>query len=523
MIPGKRYTPQDALKIARRRWWVLVAPVVLSSIAVAGLLQYLPNKYWSETLILVVPQRVPESYVRSTVTARIEDRLQSIRQQILSRTRLERVITDFDLYAQTREVMLMEDIVPFMRNQITVDMVRGDAFRVAFVHEEPQIAQKVTERLSSMVIEENLRDREVLADATNEFLETQLQDARNRLLEHEQRLEAYRRAHLGELPTQAQANMQAVQTLQAQTQGINDSIARDRERLFVVERELADLPARIEAGAIPAAAGAPPATDADGLPAGTANERLAAARGVLRGLEIKFKPEHPDVIRMKNIIRQLETKAAAERQADAKAGQPATAAPPSYAAIREAALRDEREMLKRQIAQKDEQTSQLHQQIATYQARLDAMPTRESEMTEMMRDYETLKRVYTELLGKREDSMVAANLERRQIGEQFKILDPASLPQRPFSPNRRLIALAGVGGGLGAGVLLVLLLELRDRTFRTDVDIQQALGLPVLAMIPRMSNAVERQKRRRLIVWSASATAVTLAVVAAVALRLLQQ
>ncbi len=524
MIPGRRYTPQDILKIALRYKWLIVAPVILSSIAAAGLLYYLPNKYRSETVILVVPQRVPESYVKSTVTSRIEDRLQSIRQQILSRTRLERIITDFDLYPENRKVSLMEDIVNYMRHLVTVDMVRGDAFVVSYIAEDPVVAQKVTERLASLVIEENLRDREVVAEDTNQFLGTQLEEARVRLVEHEKKLEAYRRTHIGQLPSQAESNMQAVQNLQAQAQALSDSIARDRDRLFTVERELSDMPARIEAGAVPMQTTAAPATDADGLPVGSASERLAAARAQLRGMEIRFKPEHPDIIRIKGIIRDLEGKAADERKADAKkTGEPVGAPSPSQAAIREAALRDERAMLNRQITQKDAQIGAMRAQIATYQSRLDAMPTRESEMIALMRDYDTLKAVYTDMLGKRENSKVAANLERRQIGEQFKILDPANRPQRPFSPNRRLIAAASLAGGLGAGIALVLLLELRDRSFRTDIDIQQALGLPVLAMIPHMSNTVERARRRRLIVWSASAAVLTLAVAAVIAMRWLQQ
>ncbi len=526
MIPGRRYTPEDILKIALRCKWLIIAPIIASTLAAGALLLYLPNKYRSETVILVVPQRVPENYVKSTVTSRIEDRLQSIRQQILSRTRLERIILDFDLYADLRKVMVMEDVVNYMRHLVGVDMVRGDAFVVSYISEDPATAQKVTERLASLVIEENSRDRKVVAEGTNLFLETQLEEARVKLVGHEKKLEAYRRAHMGQLPTQAESNMQAVQTLQSQAQGLNDSIARDRDRLFVVERELADMPARIEAGAVvlPTPTAAPTASDADGLPIGrSASERLAVAREQLRAFEVRFKPEHPDVIRLKGIIRDLETKAAAERKVEAKTAEPVGAPPPSLVAIREAQLRDERAMLNRQITQKDVQIAGIRSQIATYQARLDAMPTRESEMIALTRDYDTLNKVYTDLLLKRQDSQVAANLEQRQVGEQFKILDPANRPERPFSPNRPLIAAAGVAGGLGIGIAFVLLLELRDRTFRTDIDIQQALGLPVLAMIPHMTNTIERVRRRRLIMWSASAAVLTLAVAAAIAMQWLQQ
>ena len=165
--------------------------------ATAVVSRKLPDLYRSDTLILVVPQRVPESYVKSTVTSRIEDRLQSISQQILSRTRLERIIQDFNLYAEERQTGIMEDIVEQMRADIKVDVVKGDAFRVSYIGRDPRTVMKVTERLASLFIEENLRDREVLAEGTNQFLEAQLEDARRRLVEHEKKLEVYRRQSRG--------------------------------------------------------------------------------------------------------------------------------------------------------------------------------------------------------------------------------------------------------------------------------------------------------------------------------------
>ena len=134
MIPGKQYSFDTVLEVARRRKWLILIPAVVVAAIGVAIVWYLPNVYRSETLILVVPQRVPESYVRSTVTARIEDRLQAISQQILSRTRLEQVVQDFNLYAEERaDQELMEDIVERMRTRdIRIDIIKGDAFRVSF-------------------------------------------------------------------------------------------------------------------------------------------------------------------------------------------------------------------------------------------------------------------------------------------------------------------------------------------------------------------------------------------------------
>lgn len=520
MIPGRKYTPEDILHIALRRKWLILAPLALVVAVAAVVLQQLPDRYRSETLILIVPQRVPETYVRSTVTARIEDRLQSISQQILSRTRLERIIADLNLYTEERSTTAMEDVVERMRRDIHAAPVRGDAFRVTYDATHPAVAQKVTERLASLFIEENLRDREILAEATSEFLDTQLQEARARLIEHEKKLEAYRRAHGGELPSQAQSNLQALQTLQVQIQGLTDSVSRDRDRLFVIERGLADASAQNDASVAPTGTAAPAPLDADGLPAGNNTDRLAAARRLLRELSTRLKPEHPDIIRLNRIIRDMESKAAEERKT---AAPDARVSRPTAASTREAQFQEERATLNRQLAQKESQLSALRASVSEYQAKLDSVPTRESEMTELMRDYDTMRGLYTSLLGKREESKVAANLERRQIGEQFKVLDPANLPERPFSPNRRRIAAASAIGGLLLALALVALLELRDRSFHMDVDVVQGLQLPVLAMIPRMSNARERaHRRRRAWLLNSGATVVAIVIVAVLALQYLR-
>ena len=185
MIPGKQYSFDTLVQIARRRKWLIVAAGGADrGRRRAWIVRTLPNVYRSDTLILVVPQRVPESYVRSTVTARIEDRLQTISQQILSRTRLEQIVNDFNLYPKDApDSELMEDIVERMRTRdIRIDIVKGDAFRVSYQAGDPRVAMRVTERLASLFIDESLRDREVLAEGTNQFLSTQLDEARRQLV-----------------------------------------------------------------------------------------------------------------------------------------------------------------------------------------------------------------------------------------------------------------------------------------------------------------------------------------------------
>ncbi len=522
MLPGKTYSPEDVLKIGWRHRWLIAVPFVLATVATVVGLRFVPNQYRSETLILVVPQRVNENYVRSTVNNRIDERLQSIGQQILSRTRLESIINELSLYQVERQQFPMEDIVARMRAEIQVETVRGDAFTVSFVAREPATAQRVAERLASLFIEENLRDREVLAEATNQFLESQLEEARNRLVEHEKRLEVFRLQHAGELPNQAQGNMQALQSLQVQVQGLTDSVARDRDRRMMLERQLADL-ARQSAEALSDSTKSAGATSTEGPEGGSAVQQLAAARRQLEAMETRLTPEHPDIIRAKRIIRDLEVKAEEERQAFAAlAASGPTTAPRTSAERALADLKSELDPVIRNIETKEASLARLEGEIESYRAKLRAIPTRESELTALMRDYDTLRSVYTDLLGKREASKVATNLERRQIGEQFRVLDPARRPELPFSPNRPRITMMGALAGLSFGIALVVLLQLKDRSFRSEKDIVTVLGLPVLATVPRMLGRAERQRRRRLALSGGAAVLMAVIVATAVAFRFLR-
>jgi polysaccharide chain length determinant protein (PEP-CTERM system associated) len=506
MLPGRLYTIDDVLAMLRRQKWVIAVPVLLLGLATAAILNRLPDKYRCSTLIMVVPQRVPESYVRATVTTRIEDRLQAISQQLLSRTRLERIILDYGLYERARQAKPMEDVVERMRAEIQVQMVKGDAFRVSYVADVPVIAQKVTERLASLFIEESLRDREVLADATNEFLEAQLEDSRRRLITQEKQLEQYREQNAGGLPSQLQSNLQVAQNLQTQLQGLIDSTNRDRDRRLILERTIIEIES--------AAASPPVAVQGELSLDGSPEARLAAVRQALAAMETRLRPQHPDVISAKQQIKDLEAEVAARAETVPGLKAPAPAMDPAQRQRLES-LKAEMMTLDLQIADKEQRRSRLGDQIANYNARIASVPARESELASLMRDYETLQKVYADLLSKKEQSKVAANLERRQIGEHFSVLDPARLPEQPFSPNRPLMLLAGLVAGLTLGLAIAGWLEFRDTSLRSETDITAALQLPMLAVVPVIRTARERRHGRlRLITLSVTGSA--LALVAAV-------
>jgi polysaccharide chain length determinant protein (PEP-CTERM system associated) len=492
MIPGQQYSPEDVLEAVLRRKWSIICPVVVLGLAAFLITRSLPNLYKSETTILVVPQRVPESYIRSTVTNRIEDRLRSIREQVLSRSMLERIILEFNLYPEQRKRAPMEEVVARMRNEVDVDPpVKDDTFKISYVSGDPVVAQKVVARLASMFIDGNVHDRQVVAGETNDFIESQLENARQRLIEHEKKLEEYRRRYLGQLPSQLPSNLQVIQATQTQLQSLSESLNRDRDRRLVLEKALADL----RADPITLST----TTDATDRPA----DPVDTARTELTKLEQRLKPTHPDVIAAKRHLAQLE----ADRKAGIAIGTGTPGARPadSLAARRLQETETELDKLDRQIASKEADTVRLRGTIADYQRRVEAVPTRESEMAELTRDYETLQKLYQSLLAKKEDSNIAANLEKQQVGEQFKVLDPARVPERPFSPKRLQLNLMAIGIGLALGIGLAALLEYRDTTLRNELQLQEAFRIPVLAVLPLMESVGE--KRRRVVRRAVTVTA----------------
>lgn len=509
--------PEDFLEIGRRRKWLIVIPFVLISTGTAIFAHFLPNKFRAQTSMLVVPQRVSEAYVRATVTSKMEDRLRTISQQILSRARLEQVIQEFNLYPDYRRTETMEDVVERMRKDIELQPVRGDAFWVAYVSDNPRTAMKVADRLASMFIEENLKDREVLAEGTDQFLEAQLDDARRRLIDHEKKLEAYRGRYMGELPSQLQSNLQVIQNTQMQLQSLAESLSRDRDRRLSSERALAELQAP-PPSVTPAPAAPGELISLTGI---GARAQVEEARKALVGMQTRLKPAHPDVLALKRLIGDLEKKAAAE---GASPGAATASLTPQQAAQqgRLSELRTDLESIDRDIAHKLAEEQRLRGVVAEYQRRAESAPARESDLVELMRDYDTLQKIYSSLLAKKEESKIAANLERRQIGEQFKILDPARLPERPHSPNRQRIDLLGAFVALAVGLGLAALMEYRDSSFRSEQDIVTCLAMPVLAAVPRVTTSAEARSygRRRLLAGVVAGAATVVAGIALVAWRL---
>jgi polysaccharide chain length determinant protein (PEP-CTERM system associated) len=516
MLPGKSYTPDDLLRVARRRWWMVIIPALLAASGAAVYSLGMPDRFRSTTLIMVTPQRVPESYVRPTVTQRIEDRLASLQQQILSRTRLERIIAEFDLYAQERREMPMQDVVDRMRGDIDARPVRGDVFTLSYISSSARTAKDVTERLASMFIDENLRDRTAQAESTSQFLRAQLEETRTKLEAIEQQRAQFRQRYMGELPEQVTSNLAVLSSTQIRAQSLTDANAADMMRKANIERQIAELTAPLPDPTIPATGVGGSSADylAGAIPTGgTTAARLEQAREMQKQLEMRLRPEHPDVRRIQRTIadlaKQLDEESLARPISPGTPGSGPDRSDPRASRVTE--LRQELANVVQAVKQRDAELSRLNGLLAQYQNRIQSSPALENELMQIERNYATYRQQYDDLLTKSNSAEMAAGVEQRQIGEQFRILDPARVPERPFSPNRPQLVTMWLLGGLVLGVGVIGLLEYRDSSYQTADDVVAVLALPVLAAVPVIRTSAERRRARRRR-WALSVASVCVAV-----------
>lgn len=517
MLPGKTYRPEDYLQMAWRRAWVVVVPLIVFGVATSMWSRSVPNRYRSESKILVIPPQVAVTVENQVVTKQdgLQERLNLMRQQILSRPRLERIIEELNLYPKQRKELLMDEVVTQMLDDVGVTVPKAarrrepDNFVVSFDSEDPQTAFVVTERIASLFVRENLERRGNKVEATTEFLQSQVDEARRKLEEHEKRVEVFRRTHAGRLPEEVEANLQIMQSARGEVQAQTDAINRDRDRQITIERTIADEQAL-----------GPIVDGKGGVVVGqSAADQLVAANANLATLQLRLKDDHPDVKIAKSRIVELTKKADAEALQQPLSGE-ARGLPVNSAAAERArrlsGLRAEHETLGRAIVLKRAKVQQAQGKILDYQGRIQAGPMLETELSGLMRDYSTLKDTYEGMMRRAQEANLSANLEQRQGGEQFRIIEPARLPERPHSPKRGRVNLIGAMVGLGLGLVLAGLLEYRDTTVRTEEDVLVALSLPVVALVPTMWTGAElaRLRRRRLILRSSVAATVLLSAAA---------
>jgi len=523
--------PQEFLEIFLRRKWLIVFSILSIFFAASVYSVVTPERFKSSTTILVVPQRVPENYVKSTVSIRIEDRLGTIKQQVLSRTRLVAVMDELGLFKEARKKQPVEELVEGMRARINIEVRHNDAFTLSFVHENRQMAMLTTSRLASFFIDENLKNREQQAVGTADFLDSQLQETKKKLEEQEERVKKYKSAFMGELPQQLQANLAVMSRLQDQLKANADATRTAQDRKMFIESQISTLEsqvASIEALARAASgstetAAAEPVSPSD--PAAPYLHELNAKRAQLANLSTRYTDRYPEIRRLKEDVARLEKQVAEARgnppSTQGSAGETAARQPVPLGINPASPLAREKEEIRRlrtvlkgldlETQSLKRESAEIRKSVIAVENKVDRAPKREQEMISLTRDYDNLKRSYDELLKKKLDADISQNLEKRQKGEQFQILDPANLPEEPFIPNRRkvfgiavlLALLVGFGGAIG--------LEMIDPSVRGAKEFRHFSPIPILASIPSIHDKAYAIKvgRRRAAVFGGLITFTT--------------
>jgi succinoglycan biosynthesis transport protein ExoP len=497
------------LDIVRRRHIPFLILLLLGWAAVWGSSWVLPARYKSSTLILVEQPAMPKDYVVPNVSDNLQDRLQSITQQILSRTRLLLIIDKLHLYQGKNQESTPDERVEKMRKDIEIELVRDEknqsitAFRINYSAPDPRTAQQVTSELMNLFIDENLKVREQQSENTTQFLQTQLASARANLADQEGKVRAFEAAHQGELPTEQATNLQILSGLQAQLQNEQDSLNTAKEQSGY-HQSLADQYHTLE-GKHRSASGAPVGLEA-------IDDQLDKLRSKLQELQTRYTDQYPEVQQVKAEIAEAEKArekqvASLKNEADGKehnaGGQPKAIEDPAQSAML-VQLQGQEQADKVEIANREQAITALKSRIEQYQARLSAEPAVGQQLAELTRGYEQSQVDYNALLKKESDSKMATSMEEMQQGERFNMLDPPSLPQRPDFPDRLKMCGMGFAVGLGLGALGVILLEFLGGRMYSEREIEKLIRVAVIAEIPEIldSSDTKRKKWRAALGWA---------------------
>ena len=497
-------------EIVRRRRWQFLIPFFCGWALVWGASWLIPSTYRSGTLILVEQPSVPEKYVVSNIDSDIQHQLDSITQQILSRTRLIRIIDSLGLYAQERKHASPDDLVATMSKDIDIELSRGDdrklsAFNIYYASRDPKMAQAATAELANLFITENLEQRQERSENTTKFLEDQLDQARAKLTAQEAKLRVFKDQHLGELPTQTQSNLQILIGLQSQVQGNEDSLNRAQQRNTYLESLINQYRA-MDSGSKPA----------EGGPVGLAeiDKELDQLKAQLTDLTSHYTDKHPDVRKTREQIartEQMRERIVADMNNRSHTPSPAPTAaqpldPKSAPMLElESQLKANRlEIANREAEIKDEQSK-----INQYQARLNMAPVMEQQFADITRDYDQSKTDYESLLAKKNQSAMSTDLEKTQQGEHFRMLDPPNLPVRPYKPNRLMLCGAGLAVGLVLGGGFAFGQEKLSGKIYSEREIKRLVPFDVIAEIPPIESLQEQSSHRRR-AWVAGAAAVVI-------------
>lgn len=475
---GPAFGPEDVLEIVeRRKWWLVLGALGGLALGVAAWL-VIPPSYTASTSVLVEPQRVPEDYIRPTVTLEVERRLDTLKERVTSYAQLNELIDAIGPERLDPEGGLgREELMAQIRQNLEVKLGSGrraadkaTVFEIAFTARDPQVAADVVRMVADLFITENIKDRAQQAQATEEFLDRELARVRAEVATKEEELRKFKEERMGALPSQLDANLRTLDRL-------NDQLSTNLEAQAAIAQRITLLRTQLEGIGSPGAPVPTPSVVQDPLV-----EALYQARQALIEAERIYTEEHPNVQSLREEVARLEEQLR-NRPREAEDGATGTVVNPVAANLRAQIAAAEAELQTRRL-----QEGRLRSQLAELEERVEEAPRLEQQELALTRDYDNLVATYQDLLSKKTQAALARNLEQSQKGERFKVLRPARVPESPTFPVLHLLAPAGVALGLALGAALILLQEIRHPAFRSVSRLSRQLGLPVVASVPRIDN-----------------------------------
>jgi succinoglycan biosynthesis transport protein ExoP len=471
------FHPLDYVSMLRRRMWWFIAPVVVSIFAAGALATWLPREYRTNaTLGVSVPSLSPE-LLKQNAKVTPEERTRAITQTLYSPAVLERVVREEGLDKD----MPLRQAVAQVRSRVIVELIqpeRGqpiglDQFNLAYRAPIAETAQRMTNKVADVFVQESSRKREVRAEETSAFLGKQLEASQRRLSALEAQLRTAKEAFMGALPEQTTANVAMVTGLQQQLETTGNAIRGEQDRLSMIERQIAAM----KAGA---------ANEVQ-VPGELATASSAAVRVVTleRELDVargNYTDRHPEIVRLKDELAAARAAVAAEQQRPESERVATLRVDPTYRS-----LLGDAERARMRVRDLQRQESQIRAQIGMYRGRVDSAPRVEQQMATLTREYEIEKTQYSDLMNRKRTAEISENLERSRGGEHFVVLKSAGFPTEPDSPKPVRVWTVTILLGFVIGGALALGREYLDRAVH-DARALNDLDLPVLGEIPRIAH-----------------------------------
>jgi succinoglycan biosynthesis transport protein ExoP len=476
----------DYLSVFRRRKRWLVVPIVASIFVGLALVRFLPKEYRSSATVGVLAAGVSTTLVGQSAPLDSDERLRAVSQQLVSLPVLTRVAREERLAPGLSDDAAANRLKAAIAVTIpdpvatTNEPHRFDTFIVSYSDADPARAQRVTNRLTTVFVEETSKSREERAEHTSSFIATQLDSSHARLADLEARLRRAKESHMGQLPEQTQANLQTLSGLRQQIEANSTSLRGEQDRLSMIERQIDSLKQGNPEIVAPRSGGGGPAVDAVQAPAA----RVVALQRDLAAARSTYTEKHPEVIRLQEDLAAATKEAAAAKQRPAEDRLSELMLDPTYRQ-----LATDRDMGRLRVRDLQRSEADIRRQIAQYQSRVEAAPMVEQQLASLTRDYELERQQYSELSSRLRASTIAENVERNRRGEQFSILYPASYPTEAVKPVPLRVMLLTLLGGLVLGAALTFTIEYFDRTVHSVRDLRDEFDVPVLGEVTHIQPA----------------------------------